>query len=165
MARREVRATTGALLITLAAVIGLSGCSAPLETPTVVAPSGTATSAASSATPTAATPTGTASPAALARAFARFDATNRRTAKAASTPGGRAFVDALVAAGFAKADMQVTKDRTSIGLPVPSVQFSVLWRGHCLIGQNGPRSGGYRSVTAEPVNGRCLIGTTRTIDW
>jgi hypothetical protein len=144
--------------------IGLSGCTAARDAPTI---DGTATSTAA-AVPTG-TPEGTAAatvpPAAAQQALARFDATNLRTVRRVKSPGGRAFIDGLVDAGFRRADMQVTADRTTIGLAVPSVQFSVLVGGVCLIGQDGPESGGYRSVIAAPVDGRCLIGATRPIDW
>lgn len=161
-ARTGRRAPRVALL--LVAVLALSGCTAAPDPPTVQVPSGGASTALPAPVP-APSVSGSASPAEVAAARARFDATNRRTVDGAAVPDGRAFVDALVAAGFLKSDMQVTADRTTIGLAVPSVQFSVLWRGTCLIGQAGPRSGGYRSITAAPVDGRCLIGRTRTIDW
>jgi hypothetical protein len=99
------------------------------------------------------------------RTLAVFDAVNRATIARTKAPGGRAFIDGLVAGGFRKADMQVTEDRTTIGAAVPSVQFSVLWRGVCLVGQYGPESGGYRGVRADPISGRCLLGRTRAIDW
>jgi hypothetical protein len=79
---------------------------------------------------------------------------------------GRAYVDALVQAGFDKSAMQVTDDQTTVGNPAESIQFSVRWGDECLIGQVGPATG--EPVTAVmPVlaEGTCLIGETRTIDW
>ncbi|GAA1691888.1 hypothetical protein GCM10009808_06180 [Microbacterium sediminicola] len=79
---------------------------------------------------------------------------------------GRAYVDALVAAGFEKAAMQVTPDETSIGIAADNIQFSVRWGDECLVGQVGP-------TITEPVTavldglatGGCLLGQTRVIDW
>lgn len=80
---------------------------------------------------------------------------------------GRAYIDALIAAGFDRAAMQVTQDRTTVGNPVESLQFSVRWGDdECLIGQVGPSTG--KVVTAvmpQLAEGRCLVGTTRPIDW
>jgi hypothetical protein len=141
----------------------LAACTPARDSPTVGAPVGGG--ATGGALPAPSSTASTASPGAVERELTRFDAVNRRTLAGTPAAGGRAFVDGLVAAGYEKADMQVTEDSTTIGLPVPSVQFSVLWRGVCLIGQHGPRSGGYHGVTGEPVDGRCLIGRTRAIDW
>lgn len=79
---------------------------------------------------------------------------------------GRAYVDALVAAGFDKTAMQVTNDLTTIGNAAESIQFSVQWGQECLVGQVGPATGG-AVTTIVPVlpEGGCLIGVTRPIDW
>lgn len=80
---------------------------------------------------------------------------------------GRAYIDALVAAGFDKAAMQVTYDETSIGDPVDSIQFAVRWDDEeCLVGQVGP-SIAEPAAMVLPVLGteRCLLGATRPIDW
>lgn len=79
---------------------------------------------------------------------------------------GRAYVDALEAAGFDKQAMQVTNDQTSLGGPVDSIQFSVLWADECLIGQAGPAIGEPVAIVAPRVRGgECLVGQTRPIDW
>lgn len=79
---------------------------------------------------------------------------------------GRDYVDALVAAGFSKSDMQVTFDETSVDLPADSIQFSVRVDEACLVGQVGPS---VPEPTAQimPVlsEGECLLGETRSIDW
>jgi hypothetical protein len=84
-----------------------------------------------------------------------------------SRGAGRAYIDALVAAGFDREAMQVTQDATTVGNPAESLQFSVRWgETECLIGQVGPSTG--QAVTAvmpQLAEGRCLIGTTRPIDW
>lgn len=93
-----------------------------------------------------------------------FDTVNREVLAADPEAGGRAFVDALVAAGFPKGDMEVTEDTTAIGGDADSVQFSVRLGASCLIGQRG--SSGYASVVAPALGtGRCLVGETRDIDW
>lgn len=80
---------------------------------------------------------------------------------------GRAYIDALVAAGFPKERMQVTADLTTVGNPVESLQFSIAWGGEeCLIGQVGPSTGApVTTVMPQLAGGRCLIGATRPIDW
>ena len=95
-----------------------------------------------------------------------FTAVTDRVWASKSKARGRAYIDALVAAGFDKSAMQVTKDKTTVGSPVESLQFSVLWGDECLIGQVGPSTG--RPVTAvmPALEGdTCLIGETRPIDW
>lgn len=80
---------------------------------------------------------------------------------------GRAYVDGLIAAGFDRAAMQVTQDVTTVGNAVESLQFSVRWGDQeCLIGQAGPSTGQVVTVVMPQLaEGRCLIGTTRSIDW
>jgi hypothetical protein len=79
---------------------------------------------------------------------------------------GRAYIDALVAAGFDKASMQVTEDLSTVGNPAESIQFSVRWQEECLIGQIGPATGDPVAVVVPVLaEGMCLIGQTRPIDW
>lgn len=79
---------------------------------------------------------------------------------------GRAYVDALVAAGFDKASMQVTPDQTSIGNAVDALSVSVKWADQCLIGQAGPEIGEAVAVVLPALaDGPCLAGATRPIDW
>ena len=66
------------------------------------------------------------------------------TAAVWATPdqvSGRAYIDALVAAGFDKSAMQVTPDQSTVGNPAESIQFSVRWGEECLVGQVGPSTG------------------------
>jgi hypothetical protein len=64
---------------------------------------------------------------------------------------------ALVAAGFAPADVQVTAGRTPTGLAADAVEVGVHQGGECLVAQI--RAGAV-SVTVLPVlaDGRCLVG-------
>ncbi len=79
---------------------------------------------------------------------------------------GRAYVDALVAAGFDKAAMQVTPDQSTVGNPAESIQFSVRWGQECLVGQVGPTTGSPVTVVVPVLaEGTCLVGETRPIDW
>lgn len=79
---------------------------------------------------------------------------------------GRAYVDALVDAGFERADMQVTRDTSTVGNAAESIQFSVLWKGECLVGQVGPSTRRPAAVVLpELPEGGCLVGNTRPIDW
>jgi hypothetical protein len=79
---------------------------------------------------------------------------------------GRAYVDALVAAGFDKSAMQLTPDQSTVGNPAEAIQFSVQWNGECLVGQVGPATGAPVTVVVPALaDGACLIGSTRPIDW
>lgn len=79
---------------------------------------------------------------------------------------GRAYIDALVAAGFDKAAMQVTHDQSTVGNPAESIQFSVRWGDECLVGQVGPATGNPVTVVVPVLaEGTCLVGQTRPIDW
>ncbi|WP_431795574.1 DUF6993 domain-containing protein [Microbacterium enclense] len=79
---------------------------------------------------------------------------------------GRAYIDALDAAGFDKTAMQVTPDQTVIGNPAESIEFSVRWGEECLVGQVGPSIGDpVTAVLPGLSTGDCLIGQTRPIDW
>jgi hypothetical protein len=93
-----------------------------------------------------------------------FDDTNNALIAQGGALDGRAFIDNLVAAGFPKAAMEVTPDRTTVNAQTDQLQFSVRINGACLIGQYG--GGEYNSsVGPQLTDGRCLIGTTRPIDW
>lgn len=80
---------------------------------------------------------------------------------------GRAYIDALTAAGFDRAAMQVTQDQTTVGNAAESLQFSVRWgETECLVGQVGPSTGEpVTAVLPQLAEGRCLVGSTRAIDW
>jgi hypothetical protein len=145
--------------------LGLGGCAvAPAAAPTLPATSAaTPEPAPTEATATAPEfdPTGTA-----ADNLAYFDSVVAATIAAEANPPGRTIIDALVAAGFAKDDLEVTADETTKGEPADSIQFSARVNGECLVGQNGPSSGGYHSVVAPLLaTGTCLVGATRQIDW
>lgn len=157
--RRTAFARSALVTPVLSAVLLVTGCTSetPVADPTTTtaAPSATA-----SAPAIALVPEGSAED---NKPF--FDEVNERTAANADA-GGRDFVDALVAAGFDKAAMEVTNDATTLGDRAESIQFSVRWQDSCLIGQFGPSVDGYHS-TVQPVlgTGLCLIGDTRPIDW
>ena len=94
-----------------------------------------------------------------------FNWVNLRTIGANSQAGGMDFVNALSAAGFDRAAMQRTADRTAIDLAADSVEFSVQMGQECLIGQYGAGSNGYHYVLAPVVPGiGCLIGQTEPIE-
>jgi len=93
-----------------------------------------------------------------------FDAVSGGVVAADAGAGGRAFVDALVAAGFDRAALEVTDDTTAIGRAADSVQFAVRLGDGCIIGERS--ASGYGSVVAPVLGtGRCLVGETRAIDW
>jgi hypothetical protein len=144
--------------------LGLSGCAA---TP----PAAPVTPTATSVAPADPTPTEAAAPAfdpagTAEENHAYFDSVVAATIAVEANPPGRTIIDALVAAGFAKEDLEVTSDETTKGVAADSIQFSARVNGECLVGQNGPSSGGYHSVVAPLLaTGTCLVGATRQIDW
>lgn len=153
-------------------LLALAACSAMLALTACTGTSGPQPTAQPSDTSVpSATPTPTAPPVlqpdgTAADNLSYFDFIAQSVLDAAPDAGGEAFINALVAGGFAKADMEVGFDRTSVDLAADSVQWSVRFNGDCLIGQYGPASGGYHSiVTPTLATGSCLIGATRPIDW
>lgn len=152
-ARRSVIAAAVGLL----AVTALAGCVASAPKPTASATS-TASGSAAPATPTIDL-NGTAN-----QNKAYFDMVNQKLIAAGGDLSGRPFIDNLIRAGYPKVDMEVTPDRTAANLAADNIQFSVRFGTTCLIGQYG--NIGYAStVTKVLATGRCLVGTTRTIDW
>lgn len=152
------RAALATVLATAAVTLILAGCAEKSPAPMPV-PSASSSPSASPSAPAAPDTSATGRK-------ALFDETNEATAEAAggANPGGRAFIDALVAVGFDKAAMQVTPDKTAINLDADNVQFSVVVEGECLIGQFG--NVGYQSAVLPMLTtGQCLIGNTRPIDW
>ena len=154
-------------LLVLVCSVSLAGC-VPTAPDTL---NGTSTPSASSTPSAAVIPKNTTAPAPsfLSGGSAEanrswFDAANTKLIGANSEANGRAIIDSLVAAGFDRAAMQVTPDKTSINGGVDSILFSVKIGDSCLLGQRG--GGGYSSAI-EPVlkSGLCLVGKTRAIDW
>lgn len=96
-----------------------------------------------------------------------FTAVAKQVWSSKEKDSGRAYIDALIDAGFERADMQVTNDQSTVGHPAESVQFSVRWGdSRCLMGQFGPSTGKPVTVIMDQLpEGRCLIGNTRPIDW
>ena len=145
-------------------IVGVLSFAACTPTPT---PTPTQTTAAPTATPTP-TPTGPALvPDGSAEDNLPLFAQDVNTVAATDARAqGRAYIDALVAAGFPKAQMQVTNDLTTVGNPADSIQFSVKWAGECLVGQVGPSTPAPTALVLPLVPGdTCLIGQTRPIDW
>lgn len=93
-----------------------------------------------------------------------FDFVNQQLQTAQGKSSGQAIVDNLVAAGFAKTDMEVTYDSTALGLQADSIIVSVKIGSECLIGQFAPA---YYESSIAPLlgTGKCLVGWQRAIDW
>jgi hypothetical protein len=158
----------GATVATLTAV--LSGCTSPGSAQPAPAATSTAdASATPSEEPTESPETPRPEPTLDANGSALqnldyFDAVNERLLEEQESPDGRAFIDNLIAAGFAREAMEVTPDRTAVDLAADNIQFSVRIGEECLIGQFG--NTGYASVVADALStGKCLVGNTRPIDW
>jgi hypothetical protein len=167
LAPRTMTSRVPALVVVALAVGGLLAGCALSATP---APSVTKTQT-SVVTPT---PTFTAAPAPVPAYDPKgsaqenkvyFDLVNTRFFAANPSALGRPIIDNLVAAGFPKSDMQVTPDRTSIGIGADSILFAVKIGDSCLLGQWG--SGTYSSSVEAALTtaGPCLIGITRPITW
>lgn len=93
-----------------------------------------------------------------------FDQVNLALIAAGGSLDGAAFVNSLETAGYLKATMELTPDRTAANNASDNIQFSVRLNGTCLIGQYG--NTGYSSTFGPQLaDGRCLIGTTRPIDF
>ena len=93
-----------------------------------------------------------------------FDFTNETLFDAKGQSDGKTIVDNLVAAGFVKSEMEVTRDETPTGEGVASIIVSVRVQGECLIGQF--MGSEYRGELAPLLGtGACLVGETRPIDW
>lgn len=92
-----------------------------------------------------------------------FDYTNRAFFN--RRPGARSpeIVDLLTSAGFAKTDIEITKDTTPTGRRTEAIEFAVRAHDDCLIGQWGKNR--YTSYITDVLsNGRCLIGDTLPIN-
>ncbi|MFK4836619.1 DUF6993 domain-containing protein, partial [Microbacterium sp. ZW T2_14] len=161
------RRATWALTATL--LVGALTACAPGETPD---PTPTPTISASSAQPTPdPTPTPPPAPTLMPNGTAAenlplFTSVTAAVWASENRVAGRAYVDALTAAGFDKAAMQLTNDQTTVGNPAESIQFSVRWGDECLVGQVGPATGNPVTVVVPVLaEGTCLVGETRPIDW
>lgn len=157
MRRSRMAVATAAALAVGSLLLGCTG--QPMPVPT--------TSASRSATPT---PSPTAKPPAFhpdgtaAANQQYFDYVNRAWNVVHAMSDGQSIVNNLVAAGFSKADMEVTFDTTALDLTVDSIQVAVRIKGECLIG--GFSNVGYTGILAPMLGtGTCLVGQTRPIDW
>lgn len=158
--------------LTLVVVLGLAGCtgtspatpsaapSAPDSAATQTAPA-EAGAAPETAAPVALVPNGTA-----AQNQPIFTQVVQTVWSGPDQVAGRAYIDALSAAGFDKGSMQVTSDETTIGNAAESIEFSVRVGDECLVGQVGPSIGDpVTAVLPGLSTGGCLVGQTRPIDW
>ena len=137
----------------------LAGCVSSRPTPAASSPVSSPVPGSTSAAAPTIKVTGTASD-----NKAYFDVVNQKFIAAGGDLSGRPFIDNLVKAGYPKADMEVTPDRTTVNLGADSIQFSIRFGVTCLIGQYG--NTGYASTVQKVLSThRCLVGTTRTIDW
>jgi len=143
------------VILAAALIAALAGC-VPTPTP---APTATPKPSASSAPKPTIDLNGTAE-----QNLAYFDYVNKKFIAEGGDLSGRPFIDNLVKAGYPKVDMEVTPDRTTVNLAADNISFSVRLGKTCLIGQYG--NTGYSSTAAKLLStSRCLVGTTRTIDW
>jgi hypothetical protein len=141
-------------VVAVAGAFVLAGCTAPDPMPTPSSSRG------ATAVPTP-TPTPTPEPAFDGTASdnpAYFDHLNRELIDAGGATGGGAFIDNLVEHGYPRENMEVTPDKTAIGIGADNVVFSIRFGDTCLLGQWG--NIGYTSLVSEVLStGRCIIGT------
>lgn len=81
---------------------------------------------------------------------------------------GAPLVDAVTAAGFDRAAMQVSFDQTQTGLAADNIFVSVRLGAECLMGQLVAEDRSFVVVVAPvlgPNQDICIIGNTRPIDW
>lgn len=149
----------------------LAGCTGPAAPPASTPTSSASVTAPTPASTPSSTPTADAGPTLAPDGTADdnlplFAAVTAAVWSSADKAAGRAYIDALTAAGFDKAAMQVTHDTSTVGNPAESIQFSVRWADECLVGQVGPATGEPVTVVVPGLaEGTCLVGETRPIDW
>jgi hypothetical protein len=144
------------LAVSAVVVVALAGC--------VPAPAATASAAPTSSAGAAPTIAKIDLNGTAADNQAYFDLVNQKLIAAGGDLSGRPFIDNLVKAGYPKVNMEVTPDRTSVNLAADNIEFSIRFGQSCLIGQYG--NTGYSSTVQKMLStSRCLVGTTRTIDW
>lgn len=95
--------------------------------------------------------------------FQYFNFINERLLAVNTNPSDVAIVSNLEKAGFVKADIEVTPDKTSeLRRPSDSIEVTVRIGADCLIGQY--TSSGYFSIVGPVLNGnKCLVGKTERI--
>ncbi len=161
--------------LTLVAVFGLAGCTGSSSAPGPDAGDGATSTAGETPGAEATTPSSagdaSSTPAASsasegAQRLPLFSQTVASVWAGPNPASGRAYIDALTAAGFDKAAMQVTADESTIGNAAESIEFAVRLGDECLVGQVGPSIGDpVTTVLPGLGSGGCLIGQTRAIDW
>lgn len=160
--RRSARPLALAAALSVLLLAGCSDITAPTGTPSAPAPGAQTPAPTPSPVQPQLVPDGTA-----ADNLPLFTAVTAQVWASEQRASGRAYIDALVAAGFDRARMQITEDVSTVGNSAESVQFSLAWgEQECLIGQVGPSTGEpATAIMPQLAEGRCLIGTTRPIDW
>jgi hypothetical protein len=145
------------LVAALVLAAALAGCSSPAPAPTTPPPVAVET-------PTSAPTQSAYDPDATADENLRFfDAAVEPLTDTKNLPAGEDVIDALVDVGFDRTTMELTPDKTAIGLDADSIEFSVKINGQCIIGQFG--SFGYRSIVAAILaTDTCLVGKTVTLE-
>ncbi len=166
--RRTRSATTAILLLGAGTALLLPGCSDPrlLPDPAPTATAAPSATAAPTPSPTESAAGGLVPGGTAGENLPLFEAVTAAVWASPEQVSGRAYIDALVAAGFDKSAMQVTPDETTVGNPAESIQFSVRWGEECLVGQVGPATGAPVAIVVPILaEGTCLVGETRPIDW
>ena len=160
MVRVRSAITISCAVVVIVALAGCAQTATSLPTPTPTAsPSSSATAA---VLPTY-DPTGSASDNLAYFNKVGDELFTSSQANTASTQG-ELIVNWFVSHGFDKTNMEVTPDKTSIGLAAWNIDFSVIFGKTCILGQAG-NVGFQSSVVPILATGKCLIGQTRPITW
>lgn len=160
MLAKRVGGGVTAIAAAAALVIGLSSCSV-LEGPTPKTPVRTPPPVPD--TPVEIVPDGTAE-----ENLPYFVQILDAYAEGDSPIQGQPIVDAIVTAGYNKADMQVSHDFSRTNLVADSIFVSVRLGSTCLLGQFVTETrewAAYAEDAVGPSDDICLIGEMRVIDW
>ncbi|MGK0720653.1 DUF6993 domain-containing protein [Leucobacter sp. W1478] len=169
LARTRVLHVAGTMLVLGVLVLGLSGCflvepSGNPESPSLSEPNTSVTETDANEDASAQLLPG----AGAAENLPYFRQVLRQFSEGGEAVEGRPIVDALVAAGFDRATMQVSFDRSKTDLVADSILVSVLFEGECLLGQIVTEDRSTVATVAPALTegqNLCLIGNTRPIDW
>jgi hypothetical protein len=159
-ARIRLIGATGALLVTALALVACAPVdSSPTPTQTLTGtPTPTPTPAETPIPDPELVPGGTAG---QNRPY--FDFVLSTLVEASPEPASLEIVDTLEAAGFERAAMAVTPEKTRVGDPADSILVAVIVSGQCLLGQIAEEA-----VTTELADllgtGKCLVGRTLSLD-
>ena len=155
--RRLTAVIAAAIVITMA----MAGCAEATEMPRPTIPASQEPTPTPTSTPTADPELVVGGTAGQNRPYVEFVMTQLINVSPQMT--SLEIADALVAAGFDRAALQVTEDTTRVGSRADSILFSILIERQCLLGQVA--DGAVATSLGDVLGtGRCLVGRTVSLD-